>query len=676
MPDTRDMSQPITDTARATPMLYDALLTHYARLDASRKRRTPLAFGPRDRRAGIVEKTTLLLAQEDMTLTPVRGRGRQELEAALKRAAFTIPYLRASPPAVLQAVVDSLSSPDAVALEVRSYRLGVPGQGSKDPTTALYALITAITYAPRGQAILDAWVAENLVPVIKVIMHIPATLPVVLPTLSHALEPMVPSPARKRKAALMESPDDVSQSTNAPDFGPLSDMDAGSSPADATTGLAPAWTIAPRSSSTSPSWSTPFSTHDSTTWDDAPPSWDTGTPPWEPIPASPDDISVLQEVGPAWQHTASAFRDAALVSQNDTLAVQDVDLALQEFFSAFHDVGLVFRGDSSYPRDAASYPRGDTSGPQDGTSYPQGSTSGPQDVTSYPQDDTSVLDERILPMVDVTSEALNSHWAFWDGDATEDDVMTNLTVWDAQTNSGDALTILENAASAFGGVAAVSTPTYKFDAVNSDFGVVNSTFGTSSSIFGTSSSTFGTSNSTFEAADSTFEGTDTTSAGATSTSCGDGWVGLSTTSYQNLDADVSVVSTSTWDTSISAAWDALHDDGRRGDRTSLVKTSGSISVTDSSCSVTNSSSSSIADLGSSHSAASSSSLSSTGSSASSYASSSSSSSVDCDLSSLSSLNSSLDGSASSPPAFEPSARMTCIGGAPLRMLSAPMDNRL
>ncbi|KAI5822631.1 hypothetical protein K523DRAFT_421931 [Schizophyllum commune Tattone D] len=509
MSDTRDTSRPITDMARATPMLYDALLTHYARLDASRKRRTPLAFGPRDRRAGIVEKTTLLLAQEDMTLTPVRGRGRQELEAALKRAAFTIPYLRASPPAVLQAVVDSLSSPDAVALEVRSYRLGVPGQGSKDPTTALYALITAITYAPRGQAILDAWVAENLVPVMKVIMHIPATLPVVLPTLSHALEPMVPSPARKRKAALMESPDDVSQSTNAPDFGPLSDMDAGSSPANAIAGLAPAWTIAPRSPLVSPPWSPPLSARDSTTWD---------------------------AVAPSLDHTASAFRDAPSAAQDDPSAVRDVDIALREFFSAFHDVGLVFRGESSYPRDATSYPH-------DATSYPQGDT-------AYPQDDTSVLDERILPMVDVTSEALNSHWAFWDGDVTEDDVMTNLTVWDAQTNSGDALTILEdgdastlledgdastlledgdalttpeNAASAFGGVAAVSTPTYKFDAVNSIFGAANSTSGTGSSTsgtgsstFGTSNSTFGTSNSTFEAADSTFEGTDTTSAGATS----------------------------------------------------------------------------------------------------------------------------------------------------------------
>ena len=102
MPDTRDMSQPITDTARVTRMLSNALWTHYAHLDASRKRRTPLAFAPRARRAGIVEKTTLLLAQEDMILTPVRGRGRQELEAALKRAAFTMPYLRASSPAVLQ----------------------------------------------------------------------------------------------------------------------------------------------------------------------------------------------------------------------------------------------------------------------------------------------------------------------------------------------------------------------------------------------------------------------------------------------------------------------------------------------------------------------------------------------------------------------------------------------
>ena len=102
MPDTRDMSQPITDTARVTPVLYSALLTYYARLDASRKRRTPLAFAPRGRRAGIVERTSLLLAQEYMTLTPVRARGRQELEAALKRAAFTMPYLRASSPTVLQ----------------------------------------------------------------------------------------------------------------------------------------------------------------------------------------------------------------------------------------------------------------------------------------------------------------------------------------------------------------------------------------------------------------------------------------------------------------------------------------------------------------------------------------------------------------------------------------------
>ena len=78
--------------------------------------------------------------------------------------------------------------------------------------TALYALITAITYASRGQAILDAWVAENLVPAMEVIMHIPATLPVVLPTLAHAQEPLVPPPTRKRKAALMESPGDVSQS--------------------------------------------------------------------------------------------------------------------------------------------------------------------------------------------------------------------------------------------------------------------------------------------------------------------------------------------------------------------------------------------------------------------------------------------------------------------------------
>ncbi|KAL1726243.1 hypothetical protein EV714DRAFT_276712 [Schizophyllum commune] len=714
MTDARDISHPITDTARVTNMLYDALFLHHSRLDASRKRRTPLAFAPRGRRAGIVEKTTLLLAQEDMTLTPVRGRGRQELEAALKRAAFTIPYLRASPPAVLQAVVDNLSTPDAVALEARSYRREVPGQGGADPTTALHALITAITYAPRGQAILDAWVAENLVPAMKVIMHIPATLPVVLPTLAHALGPMVPPPARKRKAALMESPGDVTQSTDAPEFNHTSAMDADSSHAVAIAGLAPAWTIPPPS----PPWSPPLSTHDSTTWHAAAPSLDVGTPPWVPIPASPDDISVLQDADPARQHAASAFHDAPLASQNDTLAVQDVDLALREFFSAFHDVGLVFRGDSSYPQDATSYPQAATSypqdgisGPQDAISFPQDNTSGPQDATSYPQDDTSVLDDRILPMVDVTSEALNSHWAFWDGDATEDDVMTNLTVWDAQTNSGvalaifededastlledgdastlledgDVLTTPENAASAFGGVAAVSTPTYKFDAVNSIFGAANSTFGTSSSTFGTSnltfgtsSSAFGTSSSTFEVADSTFEVADTTSASVTSTSCGDGWVGLSAPNHQDLDADVSVASTSSWDTSISAAWDtsisaawdALHDDGWRGDRTSLVKTSSPSSVADSS-------SSSIADFSSSHSAASSSSLSSTASSASSYVHSSSSSSVDCDLSSLSSSNSSLDGSAPSPPASEPAARMTCIGGAPLHMLSASMEIRL
>ena len=46
----------------------------------------------------------------------------------------------------------------------------------------------------------------------KVIMHIPATLPVVLSTLALAQEPPVPPPTRKRKAALMESPGDVSQS--------------------------------------------------------------------------------------------------------------------------------------------------------------------------------------------------------------------------------------------------------------------------------------------------------------------------------------------------------------------------------------------------------------------------------------------------------------------------------
>ncbi|KAL1662233.1 hypothetical protein GGF50DRAFT_117184 [Schizophyllum commune] len=672
MPDTRDMSQPITDTARVTPMLYSALLTYYAHLDASRKRRTPLAFAPRGRRAGIVEKTTLLLAQEYMALTPVRGRGRQELEAALKRAAFTIPYLRDSSPAVLQAVVDSLSSPDAVALEARSYRREVPGQGKEDPSTALYALITAITYASRGQAILDAWVAESLVPAMKAIMHIPVTLPVV----AHALEPMVPSPARKRKAALMESPDDVSQGTNAPDFGPLSDMDAGSSPADATTGLAPAWTIAPRSSSTSPSWSSSFSARDSTMWDAAPNSGDIGTSPWEPLPASTDDISVVQDADPTLQHTASAFRDAPSAAQDDPSAVRDVDIALRAFFSAFHDVGLVFRGESSYPRDVTAYP-------QDGTSYPQGDTSGPQDAnsfpqgdTAYPHDDTSVLDERILPMVDVTSEALNSHWAFWDGDATEDDVMTNLTVWDAQTNSGDALTILENAASAFGGVAVVSTPTYKFDAVNSIFGAANSTygtsnstfgtsnltFGTSNSTFGTSSSTFGTSSLTFGTSSSTFEGTDSTSASATSTSCGDGW--------RCFDFDVDTSISDAWDTSISAAWDALHDDGWRGDHTSLVKTSSPSSAPDSSSSSLADFSSSHSDFGSSLSAASSGSLSSAASSAPSYASSSSFSSVDCGSSSLSSSDSSPNDSALSPPASEPPAHTICIGGAPLRMLLA------
>ncbi|KAL1757438.1 hypothetical protein FB107DRAFT_247533 [Schizophyllum commune] len=613
-------------------MLYSALLTYYAHLDASRKRRTPLAFAPRGRRAGVVEKTTLLLAQEDMTLTPVRGRGRLELEAALKRAAFTIPYLRASPPAVLQVVVENLSSSDAVALEARSYRREVPGQSSEDPTTALYALITAITYAFRGQAILDAWVAENLVPAMK------------------AREDMGSPPARKRKAALMESPGDVTQRADAPEFDRQSDINASSNYADAIAGPAPAWTIPPRSPSTATSW--PFSTHESTAWDAAAPSLDMGTPPWEPIPALPDETSVIQAADPAWQQAASALRDAPSNSQDDALAVQDVDSALREFFSAFHDVGLVFRGETSYPRDTTSYPQaataysqGNTSGPQDGTSFPQGDT-------AYPHDDTSVLDDRIPPMVDVTSEALNSHWAFWDGDATEDDVMTNLTVWDAQTNSGDALTRLENAASAFGGVAAVSTPTYRFDAVNSIFGAANSTFGTSGSTFGTSDSAFGV-------ADSTFEVADTTSAGATSTSCGEGWVGLSATNHQDLDADVSVVSTSTCDTSISAAWDALHDDGWRGDRTSLVKTSSPSSVADSSLS-------SLADLGSSHSAASSSSLFSAASSAHSYPSFSSSSSVDCDLSSLSSLNSSLNDSTSSPPASEPPARMTCIGGAPLR----------
>ncbi|KAI5887110.1 uncharacterized protein SCHCODRAFT_02088871 [Schizophyllum commune H4-8] len=596
MPATRDISRPIIDTARVTAMLFDALSTYYANLGAPHKRRTPLALAPRDRRAGIAKKTTLLLAQECMTLTPVRERGRQELETALKRAAFTMPYLRASPPAVLQAVVDSLSSPNAVTLEARSYRRDALGQGGEDPTTALYALITAITSEYRGQVILDAWVARNLVPVMKAIMHIPATLAVTPPTPAQAQEPMIPLPTRKRKAALMGSPRDVSQRANAPDFDRPSDMVAGSSHAEATMAPAPAWTVSPRSPSTT-SWGTPFSARNSTTWGASPSTLDMGSPPWVPILASPDHASGAHDIDPALQHAATAF-------QGDTPSVQDADSFLREALSAFHDVGLIFRGD-----------------------------------TSNPQDSTPNLQEADPPLGDISSEALNSHWAFWDGDVTEDDVMTNLTVWDAHTNSEDALTLLEDAASAFGGLAAVSTPTY-------NFGKVKSIFETSSSHF---------------------EVADTASASVTSTPCGDGSIGLSATDHLDWDAAGNADSSSTWDTSISAAWDALHAGGYADNCDPSTKTFGSSSAADLSTS-------SFAEFSSSHFAVTSSSLSSISSSASSYATSSSSSSVDCNSSSFGSSNSSLDDSSLSPPAL--AAHMTCIGGAPLHMLSALTESQL
>ena len=69
-----------------------------------------------------------------------------------------------------QLLVDTLSGVRAMILEAKSE--GIPY--SVGTATYLYALIDAIALEPRGQDVMDKWVAANLVPVMLALANMPA----------------------------------------------------------------------------------------------------------------------------------------------------------------------------------------------------------------------------------------------------------------------------------------------------------------------------------------------------------------------------------------------------------------------------------------------------------------------------------------------------------------------
>ncbi|KAL1718043.1 hypothetical protein EV715DRAFT_291757 [Schizophyllum commune] len=171
MPDAYAISQPIADPAAVNNMLDDALCAFYTKRGTVKERPTPLAFAAEDRRATISERAAGMMARDSESPDYVQQlRGRLFLKTTLTRAALSNPILRALKPAVRNLLVDTLSGVRAMILEAKSE--GIPY--SVGTATYLYALIDAIALEPRGQDIMDKWVAANLVPVMLALANIPA----------------------------------------------------------------------------------------------------------------------------------------------------------------------------------------------------------------------------------------------------------------------------------------------------------------------------------------------------------------------------------------------------------------------------------------------------------------------------------------------------------------------
>ncbi|KAL1677981.1 hypothetical protein EV122DRAFT_278612 [Schizophyllum commune] len=160
--------QPIADPAGVNDMLDDALCAFYAKRGTFKERPTPLAFAAGDRRAIISERAAGMMARDSPDYVQ-QLRGRLFLKTTLTRAALSNPVLSALKPAVRILLVDTLSGVRAMILEAKSE--GIPY--SVGTATYLYALIDAIALEPRGQDIMDKWVAANLVPVMLALANMP-----------------------------------------------------------------------------------------------------------------------------------------------------------------------------------------------------------------------------------------------------------------------------------------------------------------------------------------------------------------------------------------------------------------------------------------------------------------------------------------------------------------------
>ncbi|KAL1695747.1 hypothetical protein GGG16DRAFT_108921 [Schizophyllum commune] len=170
IPDAFAIVQPIANPAAVTDMLDDALCAFYAKRGVVKERPTPLAFAAEDRRAIISERAAGMMARDSESPDYVQQlRGRLFLKTTLTRAALSSPILSALKPAVRNLLVDTLSGVRAMILEAKSE--GIPY--SVGTATYLYALIDAIALEPRGQDIMDKWVAANLVPVMLALANMP-----------------------------------------------------------------------------------------------------------------------------------------------------------------------------------------------------------------------------------------------------------------------------------------------------------------------------------------------------------------------------------------------------------------------------------------------------------------------------------------------------------------------
>ncbi|KAL1704829.1 hypothetical protein EV121DRAFT_290999 [Schizophyllum commune] len=174
MPEAYAISQPIADPAAVNDMLDDALCAFYTKCGTVKARPTPLAFAAEDRRATISERAAGMMARDSESPDYVQQlRGRLFLKTTLTRAALSNPILSVLEPAVRNLLVDTLSGVRAMILEAKSE--GIPY--SVGTATYLYALIDAIALEPRGQDIMDKWVAANLVPVMLALANMPAIRP-------------------------------------------------------------------------------------------------------------------------------------------------------------------------------------------------------------------------------------------------------------------------------------------------------------------------------------------------------------------------------------------------------------------------------------------------------------------------------------------------------------------